>query len=212
MYDARLEIRSPRLFTSGAILALTLYGILVSAPVVVAMLAVSVRALDVWTYAVPLGALAAATFFLPLGFGNPLVVRLVRSLPGAPTQNANRFIVQLSLAPRLRSGWRAVIEDADDIGWLEFSDLGLSFQGDSISLSVPYGQVVQVRLQNSGWRGLFACGTRLTLNISGLPQVSCIQFAERSSWVVPDSRRNARAIYQALARRVPANQSKPKSG
>ena len=204
MDDARLEIRPPKRLTAWAILGLSVYGVLVAAPVVVAMLVVSIRELSLWTYAVPLLALAAATYFLPFGFGNPLVVRLVRRLPATPGQSTERFVVQLSLTPRLRSGWRAVIEDADDVGWLEFAETGLVFQGDSVTLTLPYDRITEFRLKNSGWRGLFACGARLDLKSSALPRITTVQFAERSSWVVPASRRNARLIYESLQRRVEA--------
>lgn len=202
MSDIRIEIRRPRLFTTSVIVAITAYGLIVSVPILAAMLVVSVREFSLWTFLIPLAALITASFFLPFGFGNPLVVRLVQKLKPASNQPANTFVVQLTFTPRLRGGTRALFEDADDVGWLELSDSALNFYGDSVTLSLPYSAVGRVRLQTSGWRGLFAYGARITLQIQALDNVSAIQFAERSSWVLPVSRSNARRIHDALLRKI----------
>jgi hypothetical protein len=209
MSDARIEIRPPRLFTTPAIAAITAYGLIVSVPVLAAMLVISVRGFSITTFLVPLGALAIASFFLPFGFGNPLVVRRVQGLKPVAIQTANAFVVQLAFNPRLREGWRALLEDADDFGWLELSDSALNFYGDSVTLSLPYAAVARVRLRTSGWRGLFAYGARITLETQGLQSISSIQFAERSSWILPVSRTNANRIYEALKLKVPQSTAQP---
>jgi len=109
------------------------------------------------------------------------------------------FIVQLTLTPRLRSGLRALLEDADDIGWLSVTPSSLLFRGDSIQLTVPFTQIQQLEPQSIGWRGLFVWGPRVRLRVSGLPKVEALEFAERSSWLLPASRRTARRLFRCLS-------------
>ena len=113
---ARLEVLPPRLLNAAAVLAVSLYGVLLMVPLVLALLFVSVVQLGVWTWLVPLLAVAFATALLPFGFGNPYIARLVRKLGPAPGPEDRTFIVQLTAQPRVRSGLRGVIEDADDVG------------------------------------------------------------------------------------------------
>ena len=110
--------------------------------------------------------------------------------------------MQLSLSPRLRSGVRALLEDADDIGYLTFTGKGFSFQGDSVQLSVPWENLQLVRPQNIGWRGLYVYGRRIKLVISGWPELESFEVAERSSWLLPASRTITRELYQRLSTRV----------
>jgi len=200
MRAARLELRPPTLFRSPTILALGFYGIMVSIPIIAAVLLVSVRQLSAWTFVLPLLAMAVAVFLMPFGFGNPLLVRRVKRLEPPPDSSSSRFVVQLTLTPRVRTGWRATFEDADDLGWVVISDAGVDFYGDSVSLTLPWSASDAPRLQTSGWRGLFLCGPRVRLSTTALPNVSQIEFAERASWTLPGSRRIAARMYQSFAR------------
>ena len=83
----------------------------------------------------------ATAFFLPFGLGNTHVARLVRSLNPGASRDEDGFIVQLTVSPRLRSGLRALLEDADDIGYLTFAANELRFQGDSVKLSAPWEDI-----------------------------------------------------------------------
>jgi hypothetical protein len=130
------------------------------------------------------------------------VTRLVQSLNPAAGKSEDGFIVQLTLSPRIRSGLRAIVDDADDIGYLSFTETGLLFQGDSVKLFVPFDQIEQVRPQNIGLRGLFVYGRRIKVRVSGLPQATSIEFAERSSWLLSDSRRITRKLSERLSTKV----------
>jgi hypothetical protein len=141
---------------------------------------------------------AAATCFLPFGFGNPHMVRLARSLAVSAARGPNGFVVQVTLAPRLRKGVRAVIEDADDIGWLWLSDSALVFQGDSLSFSVPFDQIRTVKPQTIGARGLFIYPS-LKLVVSNLPNIESLTLAERSAWLLPTARATTTRIRRQLA-------------
>jgi hypothetical protein len=197
--SAKIEITPPRLFTTSAVVVVNAYGMLLILPIFSAIIAVSVIKLGVLTVVIPLLVLAATAYILPFGLGNTHVTRLVRSLHPGAGRNGDGFIVQLTMSPRLRSGLRALLEDADDIGHLTFSARELCFQGDSVKLSVPWENIQLVRPQNIGWRGLFVYGRRIKLVISGWPEVESFEVAERSSWLLPASRAITRELYERLS-------------
>jgi len=200
---ATIQVAQPKLFTAGAVAAVNAYGVLLVLPFLASILAVSVTRFGLLTALIPLVVVAATAYFLPFGLGNTHVTRLVRSLNPAAAQRQEGFIVQLTLSPRLRSGLRALLEDADDIGFLTFCGNELLFEGDSIKLSVPLDCVEMVRPQNIGLRGLFVYGRRIKVVVSGLPQVESVEFAERSSWLLPTSRAVTRQLFQRLSTRPP---------
>jgi hypothetical protein len=197
---AKIEIAQPRAFTLGAVLTVNAYGLFLAVPVFTAVLVVSVLQIGVLTALIPLLAIALTAVFLPFGLGNSYIARLVRSVQPAAGQDPSGFVVQLTLWPRLRKGIRAVLEDADDIGYLTFGSNGLSFRGDSVNLSVPFSSIVEVRPQNIGLRGLFVYGRRIWIVVSGLPNVESIEVAERSSWLLPTSRRITKQLYSLVSK------------
>jgi hypothetical protein len=200
---ATIEVAQPRLFTAGAVAAVNAYGALLVAPFLISVLVVSVTKFGLLTALIPLLVVAATAYFLPFGLGNTHIIRLVQALNPAVAKGGEGFIVQLTLSPRLRSGLRALLEDADDIGYLTFSENELLFQGDSVKLSVPLDRIELVRPRNIGLRGLFVYGRRIKVVVSGLPQVESVEFAERSSWLLPTSRAITRRLHQRLSTRIP---------
>lgn len=196
------QTKPPTLLTAWAIMTMSLWGLMLMGPVIVSILIVSVLGLGVLTFLIPLATIAVATFFLPFGFGNCYVARLVRPLRPLKAPPEAVFLVQLTCHPRNRSGFLALLEDADDFGFLSLTDSDLIFDGDSMRLKVPYHQIKELELQNSGWRALFAYGPRTAFSVSGLADAGKFTFAERSSWHLPGSRRNARQLYQKLEQRV----------
>jgi hypothetical protein len=200
--SARIDITPPRLFTGSAVAVVNAYGMVLVLPIFSAIMVVSVIKLSALTALIPLLALAVTAFFLPFGLGNTHITRLVRSLHPGAGQNEDGFVVQLTISPRLRSGVRALLEDADDIGHLTFSASGLSFQGDSVRLTMPWEDIQLVQPRNIGWRGLFVYGRRIKLVISAWPEVEWLEFAERSSWLLPVSRAITRRLYERLSTRV----------
>jgi hypothetical protein len=201
--SAKIEITQPRLFTAGALAIVSAYGILLAAPFCLSILLISAIRFGIHTALIPLLVVMATAYFLPFGLGNTYITRLVRSLNPAAGQGEDGFIVQLTLSPRIRSGLRAVLEDADDIGYLSFSGTELLFQGDSVKLAVPFDRIEQVQPQNIGLRGLFVYGRRIRVLVSGLPEVESFELAERSSWLLPASRAIARKLYARLSATVP---------
>ncbi len=183
----------------AAVLIVTAFGIFRAAPILVAILAVSVIQFGILTLLIPLAALLASAIFVPFGLGNPYVTQLVRKINPRSAGDPNSFIVQLTLTPRLRSGLRAVLEDADDVGILSFSAADLCYEGDSIKLRVPRSQVSMIRPHNSGMRGFYSYGRRIELTINGVPNVTSLEFAERSSWLLTTSKKITKKLYQHLS-------------
>ena len=203
---ASIEIRSPRHFNGPALVVCSAYGLLLVLPTLLAILSVSLIGFGLFTIAIPLFTLAAATFFLPFGFGNPHVSRLANAFRPADPSPGQPFLVQLTGVPRLRSGIRALLEDADDIGWLTCSNEGVAFAGDSLNLWLPSSQIKRVRRENGGMRGLFLY-SRVAVELSDVPDFRWLKFAERSSWSLPRSRALTRGMYKEMARHI--KNSKP---
>ncbi len=201
-----IEIRPPKLLTPRTVAVCNFYGMLLLFPVLLVMLAVTLMSFGIWTFLLPLFAIVTATCFLPVGFGNAYIAGLMRGLRPSPGSGEEQFLVQLTFNPRLRTGWRALFEDADDIGWVEFTDSALVFTGDSVNLKLPFESIRGLDRQTIGLRGLFLYGARSVLRVSGLPETKRLILAERSSRLLPISRRTARRLYAALERRAgPAN-------
>lgn len=195
-----IEIAQPKLFKMGAVLIVSAYGLLLAVPIFAAMLIVSLLKIGIMTALVPCVAIVGTAFFLPVGLGNPHIMRVLRLLTPGADNSETAVVVQLTLAPRIRSGLRAMVEDADDFGYLSFGDSGLRFRGDSVKLSIPFECIQEVRPQNVGLRGRFLYGRRIRIVVSGLPGIGLLEFAERSSWLLPSSRRITKQLCQRLAR------------
>ncbi len=192
----QIEICEPKRFSPGAILIIHAWNILLVIPVFAALLIVSLMKLSILTILIPVAAVALTAVYLPLGQGNAYLARLVSSWGAEAPAGKPAFIVQLTVFPRLRSGFRALVEDADDIGLLSFTDSGLMFQGDSVSLLLPYAQIRKIDPQNVGLRGLFVAGRRIELAVSGVDKIEFIEIAERSAWTLFTSRRMTAEIYR----------------
>src|SRR5207249_6556483 len=105
----QIEISQPRVFTAGAVAVVCAYGVFLCIPVFISVLVMSLRKFGLLSLLYPFLTLAATTYFLPFGFGNTYVTRLVRALHPAASRKQDDFIVQLTLSPRLRSGVRALL-------------------------------------------------------------------------------------------------------
>lgn len=180
-------------------MAIHAYGLVLIIPVGIAMLLVTLKPTGVWPVLLPLIALGFSALFLPLGLGNRHIRTLLRRK--FPELNEREeFIVQVTFTPRLQRGLRSVVEDADDIGLLRLCPGGLVFEGDSVTLRMPWTELEQVESQNIGLRGLFVYGSPLVLAPRKHKEFELIEFAERSSYLLPTSRKVTRQIRQALVR------------
>lgn len=174
------------------------YGLVLGLPVFVAMLGVASVPLGLVTLLLPLGVLAAVTVVLPFGFGNSHVARLLRDVgrPAAP----HPLAVQLTLHPRICSGLRGLLEDADDFGWLAVTASHLVYAGDAVQLSVPLARIRAIQLRNIGFRGLFVSGARIRITLDPVPGegAAVLEVAERSTLLLFRSRRVTRELFDGL--------------
>ena len=200
---ARLDITRPRRVTFGTVAFLSAQGLVLWVPVVlVSLVAVSGMSFGVLTFLVPLAAVAIATLFLPIGWGNPYIRQLLRSVPIPSDAEGETFIVQLTLSPRVRSGWRALMEDADDFGHLSFTGASVEFHGDSVNALIPFDQIQAIVRRNIGGRGLFLFSHRIVLTIPALTGIKSLEIAERSSWMLPESRVVTGRLFTCLSKAV----------
>jgi len=196
--EPRLQVREPRAFGLGALVRVHAYGLFLVVPVLLAAMWLSVSGTSLYALLLPFGALAVTCVFLPFGLGNSCISRLVRRSVNSTSSASERFIVQMTATPRLRTGLRAVLEDADDVGWLSIEGSDLRFEGDSVELKIPREAVAGIRPENIGLRTLFVYGPRLALEVRGFDNLNCVEFAERSSLLLPASRRTSRQMRQTV--------------
>ncbi|HWQ91676.1 MAG TPA: hypothetical protein VN673_08390 [Clostridia bacterium] len=194
-----MTTRPPRLLTPGAVMRLSAQGLLLLVPALLsALFVVSLLPFGKMTFLVPLLILLASMVFLPFGFGNAYATRLVHKLDPQAGKSPDTFIVQLTLTPRLRSGLSAQMEDADDLGCLKIETDRLVYHGDSVQLVLPFASVTEIKRRNLGLRGMFLYGSQTLLVVPGLPGVRELQFGERSSLILPSSRKAARIMFERL--------------
>lgn len=133
-------------------ITLSAYGLVLVVPVLAAVVVMSLWTVGFLPLLLPFAAITITAFLLPYGFGNPYLRKLFKDLkPSCDADEA--FLVQVTLQPRIRSGFGGILEDADDIGWLSVSPSGLSFVGDRLRITVPWESVKAVTQLNVGLRG-----------------------------------------------------------
>lgn len=196
---ASLTPGTPRQLDGAALFVLSAYGLLLLLPVLISLMIVSVLPIGKTTVLLPLGIMAVTLLFLPFGFGNPHVTRLVRRFAPTAGTRGNDYIVQATFTPRLRQGLGAVIEDADDVGCLIVAEDELRFEGDSVGMRIPFREIAELRRENMGWRGLFLYGSRTVLSVPAFGRFRTVAFAERNSLWLPGSRRTGRELFEAMA-------------
>jgi hypothetical protein len=165
-------------------------------PVFILFLVVSLMGFKISTLLIGLAVIALVVLVLPLASGNSYVTKLVRSLNPAAGPASDGFIVQLTLSPRIRTDLRALVEDADDIGYLTFGGTGFSYHGDAVKLTVPFDQIKQVQRKYRGLRSLFV--PRVLVVVPGLDEVTSLEFSERSSRLLPASVSTSKRLYDLL--------------
>src|SRR5690349_21398938 len=193
----KIELAKPARFTLSAVLAIYACSFLPVIPWVALLLLLTLKPLGIFAYIVPVLLAIATVLFSPF-FGNLCVKYLAKKASPESIAEGETFIVQLTCWPRLCSGFRAVIDDADDIGWLTLTPSALVFQGDSVKLYVPYERISELEPHNVGVRGAFALRRRIAIGVKGLPDLEGIELAERSSRMLPESARVTRRIYELL--------------
>ena len=198
---AHVEVRAPRLFNGAAVLWINLYGLVLAVPFLVSVAWVSFRPLGPSTFLIPVLFFAGLTYCLPIGLGNLHVRKIVRRI-NPVERRADDYVVQLILRPRRRSGFWAMMEDADDVGWLRLSEGHLVFEGDSVTLRIPFCEIRSVIQSNVGWRGMFLYGARVAVSVPLPGAGDGFEIADRSSMFLPQSRRIMMDLHRKLAEAV----------
>jgi hypothetical protein len=203
----KIEISEPKRFGVRSILGKYAFSFLLGAPFVAFLLLLSLHDLGRWS--LPIGLLILlGTVCLTPSLGNLYVLWVVRPLKpegqGSPRQVGcgNDLIVQVTLSPRIRQGFRALIEDADDVGYLILQESALTFHGDSIHITVPFERIKAVHGENVGLRGVYVVSGRIGIEVPGLQGFEGVEIAERSSRVIFSSRKITREIFARIKEKV----------
>jgi hypothetical protein len=199
MEKASIEISQPRRFGLGAILGIYAFGFLLIIPILIAVLIVSLMRLGLFTLAIPLLVTMGTIYIIPF-VGNAYISRVVRGHALPPAQDGSRFIVQITFSPRICAGLRALLEDADDVGHLTITQTEIIFRGDSVNLTIPFSQIRNIQAENVGLRGLYIAAGRIRLEVGGMDEFQTVEIAERSSRVLPTSRRISRELLEAICK------------
>jgi hypothetical protein len=199
----KIEISEPKRFGVPSILGKYAFSFLLGAPCVAFLLLLSLHDLGQWSLPVGLLILCATICLMP-SLGNLYVSWVVRPLKpegqGAIRHmgSDNNLIVQVTLSPRIRQGFRALIEDADDVGYLILNQSALTFHGDSIHITVPFEQIKAVHGENVGLRGVYVASGRIAIETPGLQGFEGVEIAERSSRIIFSSRKITREIFARI--------------
>jgi hypothetical protein len=201
--DARIELRPASRFGVAALVIIWSFGLFLLAPVLLSLFAVSLIRLSSLTLLLPASVLILTAIIIPFGQANLFIRQQVHKLGTEPIDGES-FVVQLTLHPRLKRGLRGMVEDADDFGRLIFRPEGLVFEGDAVTLWLPYGAIVSVQGKNVGARGRYIAGGRILLETRGLENFEGFEIADRSSLTSAQASRQARKIFGLLSGRIDA--------
>lgn len=200
--EIKIETTTPNHFTKKAIAKINAYSVFAIIPVLLAIPLITLiesllhESLAFGLSMMILGlVIVLPVYFLPIVIGNPHVRQLARSLNSS---NQNGFIIQLTNLPRVKSGFWAIVEDADDIGFLSFEEEALIFKGDSMKLLIPFALIKNVHNRNVGWRGLWIYGNRILIDVSD----RSFEFAERFSLSIPASRKISEDLFSRLSSKI----------
>jgi hypothetical protein len=196
-----IEITAPKSFGVLSILAKYAFSFLLGLPFAGFLLLLSLRDLGRWTLGVGVLVLIITICLTP-SLGNLYVFWAVRRLKPLGWGAGDNLIVQVTFSPRIRRGFRAVIEDADDVGYLVLEESALVFYGDSLRLTVPFQRIEAVEGENVGLRGVYVTSGRIMLEITGLEGVESVEIAERSSRLIFSSRKITREMFARIKEKV----------
>lgn len=106
MEKAKIEISKPRGFGLAGVLATHGINLLLGIPVILAALALlSLKNLGIFNLLIPVLALGIVIYVFPF-FGNAYVSRIVRRLRSSTDPSIQRWVVQITLCPRIQKGFR----------------------------------------------------------------------------------------------------------
>jgi len=143
-----------------------------------------------------------------LGFANYYIKWLVSSQQRAETGSGH--ICQLTTVPRLNTGFRGFLEDADDIGVLQVQDGVITFTGDHIDVAITGSSGISVSLRNIGARGFWFIGRRVRIELHNHPAFQAINIVERQSRTIRESRALGLRIFEAIDEALRSSRDSPR--
>ncbi len=207
----QIDICAPRWFRFGQILVMNAYELILLAAVIpigaapliatwfiddeVLLLLILLAALFVMCVMV-----AASLYFIPFLLANGYASKLVRRHVSTADMSVDRYTCQIALTPRIHSGLRGFLEDADDIGVLTIGATHVRFEGDSVRFSIPFTHVV-VEAENIGIRAAWISGQKIRLRVRDFGPYESVVVIERGSLTTPTARRTSAAILNVLRER-----------
>jgi len=112
------------------------------------------------------------------------------------------YICQMATLPRIHSGFRGFLEDADDIGVLSIQTDRIEFKGDHSDIVIPLSDKVSIKLRNIGWRGLWFIGRKVRVQFQESEKTFAVDIAERQCWTLFKSRGLAKEMYETIERQL----------
>jgi hypothetical protein len=213
--EFELKIGTPKYFTGGRVLivllALYVLSILVGAVLIEASVPWLLMRYDLSVW----GACLYLAYFFFLVFAavgwllsrvvrvEPLYYRWVfRRLLARTEPDLNLVAVSLRGVPAVGRGIRKSLDDADDLGFLSFWKDGLTFRGDSIAVTLPYSNIVEVSFRTSGLRAFWSSDAWVRLHLNGGGGIQALDIAEGWSLSWPQARERNRGLAAKLQRRI----------
>lgn len=136
-------------------------------------------------------AMALPFIWMGVTFSNFYVRQLVtKRVPGREGACCE-VVAQITFSPRLRDGLLGALEDADDIGFLWIYPERIEFEGATVSLNLPFSNIIRIEPNPPSARAVWLGGERFTALSLNLSKFSSIQFAQRSSTTFIESQRLA---------------------
>ncbi len=191
------EVVSVNMFSTGV--ALVLLGAMVLVGVIVFIVSFGLGLILIGL-SVCLGLYSAMAVLLLPFTNNYYVARHVRRSIPLPEGDSETYLVQITLSPRVYGGLRGFLEDADDVGYLRFTEEGFEFFGDSITIQLPFENIESIQDVNVGIRGLWIVGRRVRVSTSAFPPYVGIEFLDREGLSVRRTRQISESIIHALMR------------
>ncbi len=139
-------------------------------------------------------------FFLPVVLlANPYIKYIARKCSKNGSDSVFSVVCQIRLFPRVYTGFRGFMDDADDIGQLQISQGSLAFRGDHIQCFLPFGCIEKIDCKNVGWRGGWLYGHRIKIQTSVFGKYEGLELAERHSITLISSHRITNRIISLIS-------------
>lgn len=146
--------------------------------------------------------------FTPVFQVNPYIQAVIERTLGLMKRKSAMYDCQITLSPRLCRGLRKLLDDADDVGRLEITSEGVTFQGGSVTLALPFRDIQSSKKMSRKARNLWIAGGSTRLATSVIDGITYIEFGERQSRTSWNSRRVSAEIAYVIEQGVQREREK----